>query len=118
MATESIKGNVIENVTASWSIDAQNAGLSPNAGLFAYKVRNILTVCGYILVNNDITINKPIASVSGVTLPAEQFVTSFSDSGNQLRLRLTRAGLIVIESNKPLLKNNWYSFSFVSFISN
>lgn len=87
-------------------------------GLFAYKVRNILTVSGYIFTNNDIAINKSIASVSGVTLPAEQFVTSFSDAGNQLRLRITKAGLIVIESAKSLLKNNWYSFSFVSFISN
>lgn len=118
MATGSIKGNVIENVTASWSSDAQNAGLSPNVGLFAYKVQNILTVSGYIYVSNDIAYNKTIASVSGVTLPAEQFVTSFSDGGNQLRLRLTRAGVIAIESTKSLLKNNWYSFSFVSFISN
>ena len=81
--------------------------------IFAWKMGKLLLVSGYINPSSNVTANTIIATISQSNL-CIVYDSPNSAGGHAARLKLNSNGSIQCES--VLNANNWYSFSFMTFI--
>ena len=97
--------------TASYDNTKINQG-----NIYAYSLGKIIMITGYMKTSlGDIAPNTQAATVSGVTLTQEIFVSVVGESGSTLRIKAGTDGSIMLE--KRMANNEWYSFTMIGFLA-
>ena len=113
MATSTIPtNNKSEAITVSFLV----SNLSSGSAIGGRRSGNTVIISGYLNSSSEIASGTTIAKVTNPSSFANGvFETIASASGDISRLNLRADGNLVTE--RRLLANNWYSFSFTLFVN-